>query len=152
MAQLFAAYSVEQIFLFIVIVAIAAKQLITFLDWASERTTKQVDKVRKPSEIEQQLQKEKQRRSQLVQLFTAQIHKVNSTVSQLNDQIDLLVASDKDDIKAWITAQHHHFTEKGYIDYYSLDCINKRYSHYLQWGGNSFIQDLVNELNNLPTK
>ena len=62
----------------------------------------------------------------------------------------MLISSDKDSIKAWLTAQHHHFMEKGTIDYYSFDCISRRYEHYKEEGGNTFIDDLMEDINNLP--
>jgi hypothetical protein len=36
--------------------------------------------------------------------------------------------SDKDSIKAFITKEHHYFCyEKGWIDDYNLDCLEKRF-------------------------
>lgn len=74
-----------------------------------------------------------------------------TTINKLNKSIELLTASDKDDIKAYITREHHYFCYKiGYIDDYNLDCIEKRYSHYKDEGGNSFISTLMEELRALP--
>lgn len=72
-------------------------------------------------------------------------------IQHLKENITNLTASDKDDIKAWITEKHHHFCyEIKYIDDYSLDCIEKRYAHYVDEGGNSFIRTLMEEIRNLP--
>jgi hypothetical protein len=61
------------------------------------------------------------------------------------------VDSDKDDIKAFITDKHHYFCyERKWIDDYSMDCIERRYSHYKDEGGNSFIATLMDELKALP--
>ena len=63
----------------------------------------------------------------------------------------MLIESDKDDIKAWLTQQHHYFCfQKGYIDDYSLDCMEKRYKHYADEGGNSFVATLMSEVRALP--
>lgn len=65
--------------------------------------------------------------------------------------VDMLIASDKDDIKAYITKEHHYFCyEKGYIDDYSLDCLERRYGHYKDEGGNSFAEDLMKDVRTLP--
>ena len=62
-----------------------------------------------------------------------------------------MVESDKDDIKAWITEKHHFYCyEKRHIDDYSLDCIEKRYAHYQDEGGNSFVEDLMKDIRKLP--
>ena len=67
--------------------------------------------------------------------------------------IETLIESDKDDIKAYITKEHHYFVyQKGWIDDYSLDCIERRYDHYVAEGGNSFIKGLMEEIRNLPKK
>jgi hypothetical protein len=70
---------------------------------------------------------------------------------ELEKKNDILIESDKDDIKAYITREYHYFVEeKKWIDKFSLDCIEKRYAHYVDEGGNSFILDLMNELRKLP--
>lgn len=87
-----------------------------------------------------------------------QLQKIANNISGIKDDLDILsdtvqilVQSDKDDIKAWVTEQYHKFYQKkGWIDDYTLDCIQKRYSHYLEEGGNSFIETLMNQLRSLP--
>ena len=82
-----------------------------------------------------------------------QISGVATQVSNLTDKINLLIESDKDDIKAFITQQYHYFCEqKGWIDDYSMDCIEKRYSHYVEEKGNSFVKQLMEQLRALPRK
>ena len=72
-------------------------------------------------------------------------------IDETNATISVLLASDKDDIKSWITEKHHYFCyERKCIDYQSLDCIEKRYGHYVDEGGNSFVADLMNEIRALP--
>ena len=73
------------------------------------------------------------------------------TFKSLEDKINLLIDSDKDDIKSWITDKHHFYVyQQKWIDDYSLDCIEKRYHHYKDEGGNSFIRDLMIEIRQLP--
>ena len=56
----------------------------------------------------------------------------------------MLIESDKDDIKAYITREHHFFCyEQGWIDDFSLDCLEKRYAHYKIEGGNTFIDGFM---------
>ena len=66
-------------------------------------------------------------------------------------EVVVFIESDKDDIKSWITEKHHFYCyERKWIDDYSMDCIEKRYGHYKDEGGNSFIEELMNELRSLP--
>ena len=78
---------------------------------------------------------------------------MNKAIDTLTEKVNILIDSDKDAIKAYITQQHHYFTyQKGWIDDYSLDCIERRYDHYQDEGGNSFISSLMEEIRNLPKK
>ena len=66
-------------------------------------------------------------------------------------KINILIDSDKDDIKSFITKEHHFYCyEKHWIDDYSLDCIERRYKHYQEENGNSFVADLMKEIRQLP--
>ena len=65
--------------------------------------------------------------------------------------VNILVNSDKDSIKSWIVEKHHHFCyEIKAIDYYSLESIERRYEHYKQEEGNSYVATLMEELKALP--
>lgn len=133
-------YTIEQILTFIVALAIAVKGCISFIDWA-------IDRLRKAFETNDQPKKLKQK----IQGHTQQIQELKGIIEKLSDKIDVLIKSDRDDIKAFITREHHSFCyDKGWIDDYSLDCIERRYDHYQQEGGNSFIATLMEELRALP--
>ena len=77
----------------------------------------------------------------------------DNVLQKLSEKINILIESDRDDIKSYITREHHYFCYKvGWIDDFSLDCIEKRYKHYIDEGGNTFVEDLMNELRALPKK
>lgn len=76
---------------------------------------------------------------------------MEESIDKLSKKVDILMKSDRDAIKAFITREHHYFVyQRGWIDDYSLDCIERRYTHYNEQGGNSFIQTLMTDLRNLP--
>lgn len=142
MVDLLKAFSLEQIVLFTVLLALAIKGLISFIDWVKERNNKAFKVAQKPIELQNTLQKHDE-----------EIKDLHSSIDSLLQKIDLLIQSDKDDIKAFITREHHYFCyQKGWIDDYSLDCIEKRFDHYQDEGGNSFVETLMNELRSLPKK
>ena len=77
--------------------------------------------------------------------------KIFEEIKLFKQQLEMIIESDKDDIKSWITEKHHFYCyERKWIDDYSMDCIEKRYRHYKDEGGNSFIEELMNELRSLP--
>ena len=75
----------------------------------------------------------------------------NDQIDKMARAVDILIASDKDDIKAWITEKHHYFCyDLGYIDDYNLQCIEARYKHYKEEDGNTFIDGFMGDIRALP--
>ena len=144
MKELFTRYSINEIFMFIVILALAIKGLVTFFDWAHDRLKKHFDKNSTAEKEQNEIKK------QLKEIIDNQ-NKLNTTIEDISDKVDILFNSDKDDIKAWITEKHHYFCYKlGYIDDFNLNCIEKRYGHYKEENGNSFVTDLMEDIRKLP--
>lgn len=153
MGELLTKYTATEIIVFIVLLAIAVKEVVTFIDWAHSRLRGAFKKEDEHEEIKQQLDDVYKYLERLDTHFTTMIEENRVQSNKMQETIDILLASDKDDIKAWITQQHHYFCyELGYIDDFSLDCIEKRYSHYQDEGGNSFIAALMAEIRALPKK
>lgn len=146
MKELLQNFTIEQILVFVVLLAGAIKGVISFFDWVAER-------LRKVFNGQTKKEQETQNAKELIQKLFDMQKKTGEDIKQLSSHLDLLMESDKDDIKAWITREHHYFCYTlGYIDDYSLDCIEKRYKHYQDEGGNSFIADLMKELRALPKR
>ena len=98
----------------------------------------------------------------IISNITNNTKKINKVNKQSNitynrdldmDKLNLLLDSDRDAIKAHIVEKHHYFCyTKKYIDDYSLDCLEKRYEHYVAENGNSYVEDLMEELRALPKR
>ena len=150
--QLLTMFSLQEILIAIVLLAVAIKGIVSFLDWAYARLKKIFIKEHKAEvsigQIESRFEKDETR----VEDLAKEHIQFNRDISEIKKLIKNLELMNKNDIKAWITKEHHHFTDPsiGWIDDYSLDCIEKRYSDYLALGGNSFILDLMQEIRALP--
>lgn len=140
MKELFSKYSVDEVVMFIIMLALAIKGLISFIDWAHDRLKQYFNKETKVNSVEEQLK-------QIIESQQALSDKVDG----ISAQVEILFNSDRDDIKAWITEKHHYFCYKlGYIDDFNLNCIEKRYEHYKEENGNSFVADLMADIRRLP--
>ena len=140
MIDLLKTFSIQQIIIFIVLLALAIKGVVSFIDWLKNKNNEVAKKTQTSVQIIEDIEKHEQ-----------EIDEINSSIKDLTKKIDILIDSDKDAIKAYITKEYHYFCyERGWIDDYSLDCIEKRYEHYEAQGGNSFIEDLMKELRDLP--
>lgn len=150
-------YTLQDILVFFIMFAIAIKELVTFFDWSISRVKQAMHKDQRVQTVDQKLEKQTKRREhdkeeieqQIIQLKQGD-QQIKQMIRDINDKTNILIQSDKDGIKSWITKQYHYFMRLGYIDNYSLDCLEKRFGHYKDEKGNSFIGQLMQELENLP--
>ena len=80
------------------------------------------------------------------------IQQVKTDVEEIKQNVSLLINSDKDDIRAWITDKYHYFMKLKYIDDFTLDCLERRFKSYKQEGGNTYVDSMMEELRRLPRK
>lgn len=151
MIELLAKYSLLEIVIFLVTFALAIKGLVTFWDWAIDRLRKAFNKQSQRDKEKQILEERLLLGSQKMRELAEQDEKINKAIEEISNNVNMLVKSDKDAIKAFITNEHHKFCyQEKWIDDYSLDCVERRFVHYKDEGGNSFIKELMNDLRNLP--
>lgn len=141
MEKLFNAYTITEIIIFIILLAIAIKGFVTFFDWAKDRLTKKFKKDSKQDQIENTVNK-----------YLEQQNKMQEQLESIADRIELLILSDKEDIKAYITESHRKFCDLGWIDNYHREILEKRFSYYRQEGGNSFILGFMEDIRDLPSR
>lgn len=146
MKDLLSNYSLDQIVMFIVLLAAAIKGVISWYEWAKGKIKHKYDTASEKEKIDKEMRED-------IDNLNENMIKLCDKVDKITDTVNLLVESDKDDIKAWITREHHYFCYTlGCIDDYNLDCIERRYAHYKEEGGNSFTEDLMGEIRMLPKK
>ena len=150
MEKLLQHYSVTEIIIFIVLLAIATKEVVTWVEWAVQKIREKVKNSNRHEELKNDMDEIIKSQKDLVNMIT----EISQELQKTNIAVEQLKASDKDDIKAYITEQRHYFCYRlGYIDDYNLDCIEKRYQHYVDdYHGNSFVADLMKEIRQLPKK
>ena len=151
MVELLQRYSLSDILMFTVFLALAVKSLISFFDWAHGRIKKVFNKEHNKLSEKEELERRLQHGSEVMTTLTKNQKATDMILNDLSAKIDMLIDSDKDDIKSYITREHHYFCyQVGWIDDFSLDCLERRYEHYADEGGNSFIEGFMNELRALP--
>ena len=130
-------YSLTEIIIFVIMLSFAIKGIVDFYDWAKNRLNETTDKIYTNKEIQKKV------------LETLELH--NAQIEKMSKAINILIDSDKDDIKSWITEKHHYFCyELGYIDDYNYQCIEARYKHYKEEDGNTFIDSFMEDIRALP--
>lgn len=150
MEKLLTQYSFSEIFLILITIALFIKGCVDFFDWCGSRIKKHTNKEIASFEEKNHVEENLKQHEEDIQKIIKNQDKTNEELKCILDNIKTLMESDRDSIKADITKQHHYFCyTKGWIDDYSLDCIEKRYAHYKKMGGNSYIHDLMEELREL---
>lgn len=87
-----------------------------------------------------------------IEKHTITLNKLETSLSATNDNVSLLIESDKEDIKAYITNEYNKWMEKEYIDLITLQSIEARFSKYIEEKGNGFVKKLMNGIRSLPTE
>lgn len=150
--ELFTMFSLDEIILMIIFIAAATKGVISFCQWAWTTLKaifkKEEDQKDEITEIKEQLKQHMATLNKQQKIMTAE----SARLDAVQKNLEFLIESDKEDIKAWITDKYHFFTHQGWIDDYSLDCIELKYARYTKEGGNSFILDLMVKIRALPTE
>ena len=133
MLELLASYSLGQILVFIVIFAFALKEFFNMFDFFK-------DKAKLWLTGEQEKDKNSVSLKQLAE-----------KMDKITERLELLTESDKDDIRGWIVEKRNYYTEhpEEKIDNFTMDTIEKRYQHYRDEGGNSYISNMIKELRNM---
>lgn len=155
MEELLTKYTLSEILIFLSLFGLTVKGFITFWDWAYARVKAIFDD---EHEAERKLEKEKQSMEnrfqhgeKIMETLTQNQKELIDQYNQLSEKLNMLIDSDKDSIKAFLTEKHHYFCyTKKWIDDYSLECCEKRFTHYRDEGGNSYIEGFMEDLRKLP--
>lgn len=163
MLKLLETFSISQVAIAIVLLCVAFKEAVDFIEWAVKKGRQYFKKEAQQEETDRSLQEQIDEISEEM-VSMREDHKrdkedvydildmMDEKLENITGSINLLIKSDRDDIKSYITEKYHHFMEQGWIDDYNLDCLEKRYGHYRKEGGNSFIEDLMGEIRKLPKR
>lgn len=161
MLELLAKFSIQQIIIYSVIGALAFKSVVDFFIWLKGLYDKKFNKDYNAKKGEQELQKHfencKQQSADLINKYEELGQKIDRLaedfeirMDQFKSDLKLLKTSDMHDIKGWIVEKHHNLTKQGWVDDFTMDTIEYRYSDYKAEHGNSYVDSLMAELRALP--
>ena len=79
------------------------------------------------------------------------IEKIDHKLSAMDEKTSLLIESDKEGIKSYITDKYYKSLSDGYIEPHVLETLELRYKMYLQENGNTFVSGLMKYMRELPS-
>lgn len=132
MSELLSQYTVEQIIVFFVALVFAVKEIMSVIQYFLGENNKIFNKKKKQESNEELLKA------------------ILEEIGPIQNKVNLLIESDKDDIRGWIIDKHRHYqkNKNENIDEFTMDCLEKRFSHYQEEGGNSYVEGLMQDLRN----
>lgn len=63
---------------------------------------------------------------------------------------ELLIDSDKENIKSLLLSNYYRWTKRGKIDLYTLNTLEEKFKKYEKENGNTFVEDLMKQMRSLP--
>lgn len=125
MTELLTTYTLEEIAVFIVLLGGALIGLWKAFSYVNEELELIITKKMKNRQIEKRLM-------------------------EVEHQLCILLESDKSRIRGEIVREYRHFIRQNYIDAFSLDYLHQQYESYKTLKGNSYISQLMSDLDALP--
>ena len=161
MIELLSTLTITQALIYLTLFAIAAKEVIVIKDFFKKKVDDKYDSENNEKRQIEDILKEVKSLSEKIAKQQQEYEKLRSDIQEFSayweqkdresqEILQMLIKSDMDSIKSFIVKEHHHFIEEQWIDDFSLDTIEKRYSHYKAEGGNSYVTDLMKDLRSLP--
>jgi len=159
--ELLKEYSLQSILVGIIMLALALKGTLDFIEWAKNKYKIKFDNdyQKKQSEelskahyesCQKQYNETKELYNSVEKKIDSLTDTVNTRLDNIENSIDRLTESDMHDIKGWIVEKHHMLMKQQWVDDFTMDTIEKRYADYKIEGGNSYIRGLMDEIRALP--
>ena len=133
MEKILASYNLEDIFIILFVIVISGFSLFQSYCYCKDRAEKWL-----------KLKKE--------EITPARIKSIEDSCIEQSRKLKLLFESDKLRIKSDILRQYRYFSDKGFIDVKSLDCLHQEYEIYKKEGGNSFVEEIMQLIDEIPVE
>ena len=142
--------NLPMVILIIIALFFCTIEVIKGVQFFKEFKNKKVNEVVEERQQEINIQEEFQRLHNRFDQIDKRLDDVEKRMAAAEQQLKDLTISDMHDIKSWIVEQYHKFyVQQGWIDAFSAETIDRRYSDYKKEGGNSYIKTLIDQLHTL---
>ena len=154
MLDLLKQFSIEQIFIFIFMLALAIKGIIDFWDWISAKNKAKFNEdyqtIKNNNAIIEEQKELEEHYKDISGKYDALDEKLNIFSTEIMKNLEIINKSMMHDIKQWIIEQHKFYMKQGWIGIVDLNMLEYRFADYEALGGNSTIPTLMDELRSLP--
>jgi predicted nuclease with TOPRIM domain len=142
--------NLPMVILIIIALFFCAIEIIKGIQFFKELKNKTVNEAVEERQQEIDMQAEFNKLHERFDEIQDELKTVKERLAVAEQQLKDLTISDMHDIKSWIVEQYHKFyVHQGWIDAFSAETIDRRYSDYKKEGGNSYIKNLIEQLHTL---
>lgn len=142
--------NLPMVILIIIALFFCAIEIIKGIQFFKELKNKTVNEAVEERQQEIDIQAEFNKLHERFDEIQDELKTVKERLAAAEQQLKDLTISDMHDIKSWIVEQYHKFyVQQGWIDAFSAETIDRRYSDYKKEGGNSYIKTLIDQLHTL---
>lgn len=78
------------------------------------------------------------------------VQNIQNEVEDNKRNTELLIDSDKENIKSLLLSHYYRWTKLGKIDLYTLNTLEEKFKKYKKENGNTFVEDLMKQMRSLP--
>lgn len=150
MVELLSTFTGTQVIIFIAMILLAGKELLTAIDFFKKRNKDVIDKEYEEKDEKEEILERLKDISLKIETHNQKFDDISNRIDKQQETLNALIASDIEDIKSDLVKQYHYFMGKQWIDDFSLDVVEKRFARYKAEGGNTYIENLVEKLRQLP--
>lgn len=149
--NLLSQFSIEAIILFIIAFGLSLKCIGELWDYFYAKIKKYFNYVSSKDKQHDEIINSIQSLHDNIEELKKQQKDNQITMEKVQDNLGLVNERLQETSRNYIIDKHHYYCyEIGTIDDLSLQSIEREYLHYKAGGGNSFIDNLMDELRNLP--
>ena len=161
MLEFFQTYSISDIIVFIIMFCFTIKGIADFAEWVHNKYKEKFNKdhlaLNKQANLEEYCRISKKQHEEDMEYYKRLEDKMDLIAKTMKEKVDNIEAklvqlteSDMHSIKGWIVEKHHALIKKGWVDDFTMDTLERRYSDYVAEDGNSYIAGLIADLRELP--
>lgn len=150
-STLFATYSIEGIIILVIMLLLAIKFVWELVVWFKEKLQGGLDQQREREEMNEDFKAEFQKLNDRLDNINDRLDRVDESNENTNRRLSFIEERQQENTKSFLIDAHHKFCYQiKAIDDINLQSIERRYMYYKAAGGNSFIDQLMQEIRALP--
>lgn len=148
---LFATYSIEAVIIFVIMVLLAVKFVWELVVWFRDKIKYGFTKQRETEEMTEDFKAEFRKLNDRLDTVEERFNKIDKSNENTNRRLSFIEERQQENTKSFLIDAHHKFCYQiKAIDDINLQSIERRYMYYKAAGGNSFIDQLMQEIRALP--